>query len=80
MPKVLTWVQAKITVKVGKNKLVCKVTVEAPKLNKTKIKITEGNTEILKLTGTKNSVVPMEGLEIIGKYPVYEVLKKGGLK
>ena len=47
---------AKITAKVGSKKLTCTVTVEAPKLNKTKATVKYGKTVTLKLTGTKQKI------------------------
>lgn len=47
---------ARITAKVGKKKLVCRVTIEAPKLNKSGLTVGIGKTAALKLTGTKGRV------------------------
>lgn len=47
---------AKITAKVGKKKLVCRVMVEAPKLNKSHLTVEVGKTATLKVTGTKGKV------------------------
>lgn len=47
---------ARITAKVGKKKLVCRVTVEVPKLSKTRLTLTAGKTATLKLTGTTGKV------------------------
>ena len=47
---------ARITAKVGKKKLVCRVTIEAPKLNKSGLAVGIGKTAALKLTGTKGRV------------------------
>lgn len=44
---------ARITAKIGKRKLVCRVTVETPKLNKSRLMVNVGKTAALKLTGTK---------------------------
>lgn len=44
---------ARITAKVGKKKLVCRVTVETPKINKTRLTLAAGKTATLKINGTK---------------------------
>lgn len=46
----------RIAAKVGKKKLVCRVTIEAPKLNKSGLTVGIGKTAALKLTGTKGRV------------------------
>lgn len=48
--------KATITVKSGSQKKQCKVTVEEPKLNKTKLTMDFGGTKTLKLSGCKHSV------------------------
>lgn len=47
---------ATITAKVGKKKYTCKVTVEAPKLNKTSLSLKVKKTYKLKISGTKQKV------------------------
>ena len=47
---------ATITAKVGKKKYTCKVTVEAPKLNKTSLSLKVKKTYKLKVSGTKQKV------------------------
>lgn len=47
---------ARITAKIGKKKLVCRVTVETPKLNKSRLTVEAGKTAALKVTGTKSKV------------------------
>lgn len=47
---------AKITAKVGKTKLTCTVKVEAPKINKTRVTLTTGKSQKLKVTGTTQKV------------------------
>ncbi|MDY3919139.1 MAG: Ig-like domain-containing protein [Candidatus Limivivens sp.] len=47
---------AAITAKFGKNKLVCKVTVETPSLNKETLTLNVKGTAQLKLTGTKQKI------------------------
>ena len=47
---------AVITAKIGKTKLTCKVLVEQPKLNKTKLVLNVKNTFQLKLTGTGQKI------------------------
>lgn len=47
---------ARITAKTGKKKLICRVTVETPKLNKTQLTLNVGGTGKLKLSGTKGKV------------------------
>ena len=45
-----------ITAKVGKKKYTCKVTVEAPKLSKSKVSLAAGKSYTLKMSGTKRKV------------------------
>ncbi len=47
---------ARITAKIGKKKLVCRVTVETPKLNRTSLTLDVGKTATLKLSGTKGKI------------------------
>lgn len=48
---------AKITAKVGKKKYICKVKVEAPKINKSKLVLPEGKTAKLVLSGASRKVI-----------------------
>lgn len=45
-----------IAAKVGKKKLTCKITVEAPKLSKSSLVLTVGKSQTIKLNGTKQRV------------------------
>lgn len=47
---------AKITAKIGKKKYTCKVTVQSPKLSKTKLSLKYGKSYTLKLSGTNKKV------------------------
>lgn len=47
---------AKITAKIGKKKYTCKVTVQSPKLSKTKLSLKYGKSYKLKLSGTNQKV------------------------
>lgn len=47
---------ATITAKVGGKKYTCKVTVETPKISKTKATVSKGKTITLKMSGTKQTV------------------------
>lgn len=47
---------AKITAQVGTQKLVCKVKVEVPKINKSKVSLTAGKTTQLSVNGTERKV------------------------
>ncbi len=47
---------AKITAKVGGKKYTCKITVESPKISKTSVTLTVGDTKKLKVSGTSQTI------------------------
>ena len=74
---------ATITIKVGKKSYRCKVTVETPKISKTKLTLTAGKSETLKITGTKSKITwstSNKNIATVSKTGVVKGIKKGNVK